>query len=80
MEIGRAKGTKAKMEPYVLILVLALVFGYLGVNMGVPNMFNTLMNTGYRLLVDTVFYLMGITVLTGAFGRLLVEFVVIRRL
>lgn len=48
--------------------------------MGTPNMFNTLMNTSYHLLLETVFYLMGITVLSGAFGRLLVEFGVIRLL
>ncbi|MDD6025811.1 MAG: hypothetical protein PUD26_04330, partial [bacterium] len=77
MEIAKAKKMRGKIEPFVLLIVLGLVFGYLGVKMGAPNMFNTLMNTGYRLLVDTVFYLMGITVLTGAFGRLLVEFGVI---
>jgi hypothetical protein len=48
--------------------------------MGVPNMLNTLMNTAFRLLCDTVFYLMGICVVTGAIGRLFVEFGVVKLL
>lgn len=67
-------------EAVVFIAVLLAVFGYMGHVMGVPNMFNTLMNTSYHLLLETVFYLMGITVLSGAFGRLLVEFGVIQLL
>ncbi len=45
--------------------------------MGLPNMLNTIMQTSYRLLMDTVFYIMGITVLSGALGALLVEFHVV---
>ena len=71
------KYRRTLVEPLSLIIVLIVVFGYMGHVMGVPNMFNTLMNTSYHLLLETVFYLMGITVLTGAFGRLLVEFGVI---
>ncbi len=76
------KGTLRKkyrrlVEPLVTIAVLAMVFGYMSSVMGAPNMFNTMMNTSYRLLIDTVFYLMGITVLTGALSRILVEFGVV---
>ncbi len=62
-----------------LVIVLA-IFWYIGAQMGVPNMLNTLMNTAYRLLLDTVFYLMGICVVTGAIGRLFVEFGVVKLL
>ena len=65
------------IEPVALIIFFGIVFGYMGYVMGAPNMFNTMMNTSYHLLLETVLYLMGITVLTGAFGRLLVEFGVI---
>ncbi len=62
-----------------IVIVLA-IFWYIGAQMGVPNMLNTLMNTAYRLLLDTVFYLMGICVVTGAIGRLFVEFGVVKLL
>jgi hypothetical protein len=48
--------------------------------MGMANMLNTIMQTSYRLLIDTCFYLMGITVLSGALGKLLTEFGVVRLL
>jgi hypothetical protein len=62
-----------------LVLVFAL-FAYIGSIMGVPNMLNTIMNTGHKLLLDTVFYLMAICVITGAIGRLFVEFGVVKLL
>jgi spore maturation protein SpmB len=40
-------------------------------------MFNTIMNTAHELLLNTVFYLMGICVLTGAIGKIFVEFGVV---
>ncbi|PID89006.1 MAG: hypothetical protein CSB01_04325, partial [Bacteroidia bacterium] len=48
--------------------------------MGVANMLNTIMNTAWDLLMNTVFYIMGITVLSGALGRLFIEFGVVRLL
>ncbi len=48
--------------------------------MGISNMLNTLMNTAWDLLMNTVFYIMGITVLSGALGRLFIEFGVVRLL
>ena len=59
-----------------LVLVVAL-FSYIGCKMGVPNMLNTIMKTGHDLLLNTVFYLMSICVITGAIGRLFVEFGVV---
>ena len=65
------------IEPLTLLTLMALVFGYLGHTMGLTNMFNTLFNTAHQLLLNTVLFLMGITVLAGAAGRLLMEFHVI---
>ena len=65
------------IEPIVLLALLGLTFGYTGQIMGLTNMFNTLFNTAHQLLLNTVLYLMGITVLAGAVGRLMMEFHVI---
>lgn len=62
-----------------LAVVFAL-FWYIGSIMGLPNMLNTIMHTAHDLLLNTVFYLMGICVVTGAIGRLFVEFGVVKLL
>ena len=62
-----------------LAVVFAL-FWYVGSIMGLPNMLNTIMHTAHDLLLNTVFYLMGICVVTGAIGRLFVEFGVVKLL
>ena len=59
-----------------LVIIIGL-FYYLGSVMGLPNMLNTMMHTAHDLLINTVFYLMGICVVTGAVGRLFVEFGVV---
>ena len=48
--------------------------------MGGGNMLNTIMKTAHQLLLNTVFYLMGITVLTGALSKLMSEFGVVKLL
>ena len=68
------------LEPLTLLAIFGLLFGFIGQTMGLTNMFNTLFNTAHQLLLNTVFYLMGITVLAGAAGRLLMEFHVIAML
>ena len=60
-----------------LVIVFSL-FGYLGSKMGMANMLNTIMNTAHDLLLNTVFYIMAICVITGALGRIFVEFGVVR--
>jgi nucleoside recognition membrane protein YjiH len=62
-----------------LVIVVAL-FWYLGHVMGMAQMLNTIMHTAHDLLLNTVFYLMGICVVTGAIGRLFVEFGVVKLL
>ncbi len=69
-----------RYEAIVFLVLFGGFFGFLGHRMGVGNMLNTLMNTAWDLLMNTVFYIMGITVLTGALGRLMIEFGVVRLL
>lgn len=71
---------KRRYEAFVFILVFFGFFGYLGHVMGVTNLLNTIMNTAWDLLMNTVFFIMGITVLSGALGRLMIEFGVVRLL
>ncbi len=65
------------LEAFVFIGLLAVFFGGVGHIMGGVNMMNTLMNTAYALLMDTVFYIMGIAVLAGAVSGLMSEFGVV---
>lgn len=69
-----------RYEAVLFLFVFFGIFGYMGHVMGVSNMLNTIMNTAWDLLMNTVFYIMGITVLSGALGRLLIEFGVVRLL
>lgn len=65
------------------IICLVVVFGMFALiasQMGTPEMLNTIMNTAHDLLLNTVFYLMAICVITGAIGRLFVEFGVVKLL
>ena len=62
----------------VCLVIIFLLFGYLGNRMGTANMLNTVMNTAHDLLLNTVFYLMAICVITGALGRIFVEFGVVK--
>ena len=64
-------------EVFVFLTVFLLFFVYLGSQMGVANMLNTLMNTAYKLLMETVLYIMAIAVLAGAVSALFSEFGVI---
>ena len=59
------------------LLIVFGLFAYLGSQMGTANMLNTLMNTAHDLLLNTVFYIMAICVITGAIGRIFVEFGVV---
>ena len=72
--------TKRTIEALIFLVIFFAIFGYIANRMGKANMLNTIMQTSYRLLIDTCFYLMGITVLSGALGKLLTEFGVVRLL
>ena len=64
----------------ICLVVFGALFGYLGSKMGTANMLNTIMNTAHDLLLNTVFYLMAICVITGAIGKIFVEFGVVNML
>ena len=64
-------------EVFVFLACFLGFFILLCWEMGAANMFNTLMNTAYQLLLDTVFYIMAIAVLAGAISALFSEFGVI---
>ena len=44
------------MESFVFLAIFLAVFGLLASKMGMINMLNTMMQTAYQLLLDTVFY------------------------
>ena len=79
----REKGNKQVMSGYkpvvgvesiVFIAGIGLFFVSLGSRMGTANMMNTMMNTAFDLLTNTVFYILSIAVLAGAVAGLLTEF------
>ena len=72
--------TRRSIEALCFLVVFFAIFGYLAHIMGLANMLNTIMKTAYDLLMNTVFYLMAITVLSGALSKLLTEFGVVRLL
>ena len=73
------EGVKRAVDKEVFVFLAAFLgfFVLLSREMGVANMFNTMMNTAYALLLDTVFYIMAIAVLAGAISALFSEFGVI---
>ncbi len=71
------KLSRSIVEAVVFLTLLVVVFTLLGTRMGGANMIKTIMNTAHDLLLNTVFYLMGITVLTGALSKLMSEFGVV---
>ena len=62
------------VETFVFPVIFIGVFAMFAVKMGLGNALNTMMNTAYALLIDTVLYLTAICVLMGAISALLSEF------
>lgn len=72
------KKNENKKYGTILFLFLFLSFMiFMGYNMGIGNMINTMLNTAYSLLIETVFYIMAIAVMAGALSSLLSELGVI---
>lgn len=59
------------------LAVIVGIFGYLSSVMGFTNMLNTIMRTAHDLLLNTVFYLMAMCVLTAALSRIFSVFGVV---
>ena len=62
------------LETFLFPVIFFAFFALFATQMGLENTLNTMMNTAYRLLIDTVLYLTAICVIMGAISALLSEF------
>ena len=65
------------LEGLLFIVFFGAFFGVLGFIMGGTNMLNTIINTAYALLMDTVFFIMAVAIMAGAISELFMEFGVV---
>ncbi len=72
--MNRSYKKNISLENFVFIVIFFGIFSWIGHIMGPTNMLSTIMNTAYRLLMDTCFYIMGISVIAGALSSLFSEF------
>lgn len=75
-----AKKKSSVKSGIICLLIVFALFGYLGYVMGMAPMLKTVMATAHDLLLNTVFFLMAVCVITGALGRIFVEFGVVNLL
>ncbi|MCP4047693.1 MAG: hypothetical protein GY732_17105 [Gammaproteobacteria bacterium] len=61
-------------ETIVALAVIVTISGVFAWQMGLANMFGTMMATAHDLMLNTVFFLMGVIILAGAFTSLISEF------
>lgn len=54
-KISKIDNPRKLAEALIFLALFFLVFAYLSHKMGLSNMLNTIMQTSYRLLLDTVF-------------------------
>ena len=67
----KSEKKEISLENFLFIIVFLAFFAIFVTQMGLMNTLNTLMNTAYALLIDTVLYLTAICVLMGAVSALL---------
>ena len=65
------------LSALICLLVIVGIFALFAVPMGLSNMFSTLMNTAFDILVNTCLYIMAIAVLMGALSAVFTEFGVV---
>lgn len=78
LAILKKKSSFSRFSGVMCLCIVFIIFYGLGAAMGTANMLNTMMKTAHDLIINTVLYLMGICVLTGALGRIFVEFGVVK--
>ncbi len=61
-------------ETLVSLTILAALFAIFAWQMGLAFMFKTMMGTAHDLILNTVFFLMGVIIIAGAFTSLISEF------
>jgi hypothetical protein len=61
-------------EVFIFTIVFMGLFVAAGHVMGTANLFNTIMNTGFNLLIDTCFKIMSLAVIAGGIAALFGEF------
>ena len=71
------KKSRYIVEAVIFMVLIVALFGGLGIVMGGENLARTLMNTAHNLLLNTVFWLMGVCVIAGALSKMLSEFGVV---
>lgn len=64
-------------ETYIVLAVFVLAFAIFSIEMGVANFLSTTIETGYYLLINVAFWIMGVAVLTGAMAGVFSEFGII---
>ena len=62
------------LETFLFPVIFVCFFWLFVSRMGLANMLNTMMNTAYRLMIDTVLYITAVCVVMGALSSLLAEF------
>lgn len=73
----KLKKKAISLEAFICLGLLAGSFITTAKIMGPVNMINTVMGTAHDLLINTVFFIMGVAVLAGALSEILSEFGVI---
>lgn len=77
MENIKHRKKAISLEGFIcIILIFGIIFTLSNI-MGSINFINTLIKTAHDLLLNTVFFIMGVSVLAGAFSSILSEFGVI---
>ena len=65
------------LETYIVLALFILGFAVFSFEMGIANFLSTMIKTGYYLLIEVAFWIMGVAVLTGAMAGVFSEFGII---
>lgn len=68
---------KKTIVAIICLFAIIAFFTVFAIPMGLANTINTLMNTAFDLLLNTVFYIMALAVIAGALSELMSEFGVV---